>query len=232
MLSHFEYSNIGGCDKNDDSVGAAVKADNGVFVVADGLGGHRFGDVASKFVVGGFLECDIDTASKLETVFRGAQLGLIKLHGEYPGARTTAAVLAINGGQAIWGHVGDSRLYYFSGGRLAAFTADQSVSYKKYSGGQITHNEIAQDEDRSSLLCVLGGDRSEPNISGEIPLSPGDAFLLCTDGFWEYLNDEELLIDLLKSDTPRRWAEYMLLRHIRRTRRGNDNFSLITVFVG
>lgn len=59
----------------------------------------------------------------------------------------------------------------------------------------------------------------------------GDAFLLCSDGFWEYIYDQEMLADRLKAETPEQWAQLMLLRHIRRTPPGNDNFSLITVFV-
>ena len=67
--------------------------------------------------------------------------------------------------------------------------------------------------------------------AGQAELRPGDAFLLCSDGFWEYVYQEEMLADLLKAETPEGWARDMLLRHIRRTPPGNDNFSLITVFV-
>ena len=66
--------------------------------------------------------------------------------------------------------------------------------------------------------------------AGQARLRPGDAFLLCSDGFWEHVYQEEMLADLLKAETPKQWAEGMLLRHIRRTPPGNDNFSLITVF--
>ena len=60
---------------------------------------------------------------------------------------------------------------------------------------------------------------------------PGDAFLLCSDGFWEFVYNEEMQADLLKAETPVQWVRLMLLRHIRRTPPGNDNFSAIAVFV-
>lgn len=63
------------------------------------------------------------------------------------------------------------------------------------------------------------------------PAAPGDAFLLCSDGFWEFVYNEEMLADCLKARTPEEWGRLMLLRHICRTPTGNDNLSLIAVFV-
>ena len=137
--------------------------------------------------------------------------------------------LHLSRGKAAWAHIGDSRLYRFSGGKLAA-TRDHSVTYRKYLGGEISCTVIYHDEDRSSLLRVLGREPCSPETDGCETL-PRDAFLLCTDGFWEFVYIEEILIDLLKTRTPEEWAKLMLLRHIRRTPAGNDNFSLITVFV-
>ena len=90
--------------------------------------------------------------------------------------------------------------------------------------------DVYHDDDRSSLLRVLGKPNAKGD-SGEAAVKGGDAFLLCTDGFWEYVYQEEMLVDWLKSAAPEQWAEGMLLRHIRRAPPGNDNFSVITVFV-
>ena len=62
-------------------------------------------------------------------------------------------------------------------------------------------------------------------------LTPGDAFLLCSDGVWEYLDDEEIVIDLLKSENARQWAEYLLLRMMERLNEGNDNLTLLAVML-
>ena len=89
--------------------------------------------------------------------------------------------------------------------------------------------DVYHDDDRSSLLRVLGKETCSPE-TGSGTAKPGDAFLLCTDGFWEYVYQEEILADLLKSETPEQWVRFMLLRHIRRTPPGNDNFSVTAVF--
>ena len=154
-------------------------------------------------------------------------------HQTVPGQedmKTTAAALSIHEDTAVWGHMGDSRLYRFSGGALVQFTRDHSVTYMKYLGGEISYMDICHDDDRSSLLRVLGRAPCKPEAA-QSETAPGDAYLLCSDGFWEYVYREEILADLLKAETPQTWAESMLLRHIRRVPEGNDNFSLITVFV-
>ena len=143
--------------------------------------------------------------------------------------KTTAVALSVAGDRAVWGHVGDSRLYRFSAGTLTQETRDHSVTYMKYLGGEISYMDVYHDDDRSSLLRALGKLPCKPE-TGQARLQPGDALLLCSDGFWEYVYQEEMLADLLKAETPEQWAEGMLLRHIRRTPPGNDNFSLITVF--
>ena len=134
---------------------------------------------------------------------------------------------------AVWAHSGDSRLYYFHRGWIAAVTDDHSVAYKKYKAGEIDKDEIAFDEDQSALLRTLGGaDRFEPDVNGwpEL-LEPGDAFFLCSDGAWEFLKDEEILIDLLKAENAKHWAELMMLRMMDRIKGGNDNFTLQTIML-
>ena len=100
----------------------------------------------------------------------------------------------------------------------------------KYLGGEISYMDVYHDDDRASLLRVLGRPGCRPE-TGEAAVRPGDAFLLCSDGFWEFVYNEEMQADLLKSETPAAWVQSMLLRHIRRTPPGNDNFSVIAVFV-
>ena len=204
-LSACCYTNQGGRDHNEDSVRCC--AEQGVFVLSDGLGGHGSGEVASA------LAADI--------LFEGCSA--------QEEMKTTAVALSVAGDLAVWGHVGDSRLYRFSGGALSQETRDHSVTYMKYLGGEISYMDIYHDDDRPSLLRALGKLPCKPE-AGQAELRPGDAFLLCSDGFWEYVYQEEVLADLLKAETPEQWAQLMLLRHIRRTPPGNDNFSLITVF--
>lgn len=236
-LQAYSYSNQGGQDHNEDCVDFALRENGGVFVLADGLGGHQNGEEASALVTRMLLDAlsgmsQPDPAA-MDDAFRAAGAALLAAQAGGD-MKTTAVALQIQEDQALWGHVGDSRLYHFSDGEIVSMTRDHSVTYKKYLGGDISYAQIRGDEDRTSLLGVLGNAKKcEPEIlSAPCPLQEGDAFLLCSDGFWEYVWEEEMCIDLIKSETPERWAEYMLLRHIRRARPSYDNLSLIAVFVG
>ena len=234
QLSAYAYTNRGGRDHNEDSLRAS--AEQGIFVLADGLGGHRCGEVASQAAVDaiftGMAQAEALEEAGLLDLFRSANEELLRRQAQ-PGQeemRTTAVALKLAGSTAVWAHIGDSRLYRFSNGELAGVTADHSVTYRKFLGGEISYMDVYHDDDRSSLLRAMGNPVCTPE-GGEGPAGPGDAFLLCSDGFWEFVYNEEMLVDCLKSRTPEEWARRMLLRHIRRTPPGNDNFSLIAVFV-
>jgi len=145
--------------------------------------------------------------------------------------KTTVVALSVNGDQAAWAHAGDSRLYYLHNKAIEVYTEDHSVAYKKYLSGEITREQIGFDEDQSSLLRALGNPaRSQPDCRLlEHPIAPGDGFVLCSDGMWEYILDEEILVDFLKADCAQTWAELLLLRVMERIGPENDNLSIITV---
>lgn len=241
-LKYHEYTNVGGRDNNEDALACAVSDGRGVFVLCDGLGGHAHGETASRFAAEN-LKKMLEAVKTLEPevllkTFEFVNDALLKSkakHPEYKSMKTTASALCVDLGEgsAVWAHAGDTRIYFLSDGKIKSQTNDHSVSYKKYLNGEIRYGDINSDEDRSGLLSVMGNpDRFDPEASPEpAALKKGDAFLICTDGFWEYLMRDEILIDRLKSRTPEEWADFMLLRHITRTKKSHDNYSLITVFV-
>lgn len=234
-LTVYSYTNQGGRGHNEDCLRYCVDDGRGIFVLADGLGGHLSGEVASKIAVDTICNgCAAGQAMDQETL----KALLCKanqniLAGQNTAGqetmKTTAVVLYLEGEQVQWAYIGDSRLYHFSDGEVRQLTADHSVTYRKYLGGEISYMDICHDDDRSSLLRVLGKPSCVPE-TGEMGFKAGDAFLLCSDGFWEFVYNEEMLIDFLAAETPAQWAERMLLRHIRRTPEETDNFSLIAVF--
>lgn len=238
VFDKYEFSSQGGRSYNEDSVGSQVEGDHGIFVVADGLGGHSFGEVASACVrdtlLNGFPCQDGDPAQWLTEQIAEANQRVLALQQEKNSVlKSTVVALYVMGSRAIWAHAGDSRLYYIHEGRLKACTEDHSVAYKKYKAGEITKRELAFDEDQSRLLRSIGGlDHNEPVVRVyEELLSPGDAFLLCSDGAWEFLDDEEIVIDLLKSQSAQQWVEYLLLRMMERIKGGNDNLTMLAVML-
>lgn len=243
-LDAYLYTNPGGRSCNEDSAGWREADGEGLFVLADGLGGHLGGRQASALVVESLLDAwdreggeltGVDCRQWLEESIRGANRALLEAQDQAQNSmKSTAAALVVKDGWAAWAHVGDSRLYYLSGDQLCQTTRDHSVTFKKFLAGEICREDINFDEDRSSLLRVVGDEARCIPESGEPEgggVQAGDAFLLCSDGFWEYLFDEEVLIDYLKADSPEAWAERMLVRAMPRIRPGSDNLTLLTVFV-
>lgn len=217
------YTCEGGYDHNEDSVFCG----GDMFAVADGLGGHSGGGEASRAAVKYIAEhfSEADSPEEMSGLFEGANTAVRKLGG----GMTTVAAARLREGVFTFGNVGDSRVYYFRNGRVAAQTRDHSVCQAAVELGQITPEQIRGSEDRSQLLKVLGsGERLElKRLPEQIAAQSGDAFLLCTDGFWEHIHEHEMECDLAKSATPGEWSARMLKRLLLRTGNSGDNYTVI-----
>ncbi len=236
-ITYDEYSNCGDRTHNEDSLFCGERLQKGVFVVADGFGGNASGAVASGVAskaFGNSLAKSVAGSWSMRRAFEAADKELKseqKKHG-LADIRTTIAALHIDHGSAFLAHCGDSRIYYLSGSNMPMITADHSISYRKYQDGIIDYDEIRYDEDRHNLTESLGNPRVSPTIAKKkIALKSGDGFLLCTDGFWQNILDDEIYIDYLKSESTGRWLEFMLLRIMPRLKEDADNLSAICVMM-
>lgn len=222
------FTSAGGFEINEDS----FLCGDGVFAVADGLGGHADGEKASAEAVrclkeschGGY------TAESINNILESANSAVRALECE---ARTTVAAAFIEGRYFRCANVGDSRVYYFKNGSVALQTKDHSVCQASVDMGLMNSDEIRGNEDRSRLLKVLGSsERLNLKKNYEpVEIFSGDAFLVCSDGFWEYVTETEMEADLLKSDTAEKWMKYMLKRHLLASENKGDNYTLICGFM-
>ena len=223
------YTSAGGSDHNEDS----VYCGHGIYAAADGLGGHSGGAAASQAAVNYIANAAKRSGGVLEVgmaeLFEGANTAVRKLGG----GLTTIAAGALREGKFTLGNVGDSRVYYFRNGRVIAQTRDHSVCQAAVELGQLTSEQIRGSEDRVKLLKVLGNfDRLELKRQPEqIPAMNGDAFLICTDGFWEHVHEREMECDLVKSDSPTEWRDRMLKRLLLRTGNSGDNYTALCGFI-
>lgn len=239
MIDSFFFTVPGGREHNEDAIGQREIPGGTLFLLADGLGGHQRGAEASAQVITSMQEAsppedEEDLEQWLAHSIIQANDVLLQLQADSgSNMRSTLVALALTDNKAVWGHVGDSRLYCIRGGRLISYTNDHSVAYAKYKCGEITRAQIGKDEDQSSLLRSLGNPtRNQPDLASlGGPPQPGDGFLLCSDGVWEYLYDGEILADFCKSAFAEDWARRLLLRVMGRIQPGNDNLSLITIMV-
>lgn len=229
-------SDCGGRSINDDTVRIRQDEDGVCVFVGDGLGGYAGGGQASRAAAEAVLAASrrgsLLTKERLLSTADQADRAVRRLQEESQGnMKTTLVTLAIEDGRARWMHVGDSRLYHFRDGRLQFQTMDHSVSQMAVLMGEITREQIRFHEDRNRVLRALGGENAKPEISPTVMLTGGqDAFLLCTDGFWEYVYEPEMEQALRLAKDPEDWLERMKSLLQSRVPEDNDNFTAAAVF--
>ncbi|MCR5121473.1 MAG: protein phosphatase 2C domain-containing protein [Ruminococcus sp.] len=238
MLIYSSFSDKGDRDINEDSIAVAEKDGRYCFVLCDGLGGHGKGDLASASVTGSIIECfnEIGTEDKfLDTAMVKAQEKLLaeqKRIGAVNQMKTTAVVLLIHEDKFRYAYIGDSRLYHFRKNKVFSRTLDHSVPQMLVYAGDIKEKHIRCHPDRNRLLRVMGVEWDSPRyvITEVDTLRGGDAFLLCSDGFWEPIVEKEMCRLLKKSDGAEDWLTAMS-RTVKENGKGTnmDNYSAITV---
>ncbi len=234
-------SSSGGRSKNQDDADHFIHDGLAGWVLADGLGGHRGGGLASSLatraVVEACEECDRVTGDAVQRAAQAAQDLLHERqreHLEYSQMRTTLVLLLADPetNTALWGHVGDSRLYHFREGEIAARTKDHSAVQALVDAGELEPDEM-RDHSMGHRITRSLGDSGEANpevAESAAALQPGDAFLLCSDGFWEGVPEERMLDVLDGAASPDDWIDEMATYIEDTAEEGHDNYTAVAVF--
>jgi len=238
---HATISDPGGRKVNEDAAKSVLLSnEQGCWVVADGLGGHGGGDVASKIAVNSIIEAyqvkPEFSADELDNMLTAAHQAILQgqLDDDRSSTmRSTVVVLTVQNAKAWWAHVGDSRLYYFSLGLIVQQTKDHSVPQVMVDAGDICHDDIRHHEDRNRLTRSLGnnGKLRTTVLNHALPIADGDAFLLCTDGFWEFVTEADMQATLENSATPKDWLNAMQQLLLDRVPSSHDNYTATAIFV-
>ena len=205
------YSSIGGRENNEDACYAADYDDGCLLVVADGLGGCERGEVASNTAVEAIKEYYANTAAPdIEEAINLANSRVIDAQGEgKKKMKTTITVAQVKDDRAILAHVGDSRIYAFSDGQIVYQSIDHSASQMAVLVGKITPDQIRHHEDRNILTRALGVSYDLKVDMTSLGVWEYDALLLCSDGFWEYIVEEDMCKCLQQADSAEQWLEFM-----------------------
>ena len=192
-------SHVGKIRANNQDSGYAGSS---LFVVADGMGGHAGGDVASAMAIKRVIETDHDYASAedAEYALKSALLAANGLladtvfeHQELTGMGTTVSAIIRVGERIAIAHIGDSRIYRWRDDALEQITADHTFVQRLVDSGRITQEEAAVHPRRSVLMRVLGDVDSSPDIDTTVTdIRIGDRWLLCSDGLSSYVGDEKI----------------------------------------
>lgn len=208
-------------------------------ILADGLGGKAGGTLAAEQVIytakqlfANFEATRHDPETLLRTLVHDAHL-VIKINGfssQTEPHSTLVALILSPEGDAIWAHVGDSRLYRFDKDQCIDHTTDEGYIEKLVSGGKLTR-EAAKNHRHSHLLMnALGHSINEPFVTmgRQSGLKVGDAFLLCSDGLWHYFNDSELA-RAVHLKAPRQASEMLIEKAQERAQGKGDNCTMAIV---
>lgn len=184
-----------------------LDAERGVYAVADGMGGHAAGEVASRIAIEALGEAvdgdqlgrdaadSEETARRLEGAFLEGNRRIcdsVLTRGEWRGMGTTIVALVALRDRVVIGHVGDSRAYVLRDGELQRLTNDHSWVCEQVRLGLLTEEEAKRHPMRNIITRALGN-REELDVeTSEEPVRPGDIFLLCSDGLNSMLGDEEI----------------------------------------
>lgn len=239
MIQYAVFTDNGSREINEDRYGVAMHGDSYCFAVADGLGGHGNGEIAAQAAVDAVCTTFVDEGfsdSFFKTAFFAAQDAILhqqEILRAPSRMKTTLVVLVLHEGKAMWAHVGDTRLYSFKQGKMRGHTIDHSVPQMLAVSGEIEEKDIRHHPDRNRLMRVMGIRSEEPRFdaSPAMRLHGDNAYLLCTDGFWELIEDADMMRLHREALSPETWLSEMS-ELIRKNGEGSDmdNYTAIGVY--
>jgi serine/threonine protein phosphatase PrpC len=231
----------GGRANNQDAWHAELGSDCFCCVVCDGAGGHSGGAEAARLATDAAIRhwrlrpqtSPANAVAALDAADRAVR-GAQQEHPELSDMRTTGVVLEIepSSGLAAWASVGDSRLYFFRGREEPVRTRDHSLVEELLQAGLLSGDPSRTHPRRNVLTAALGGLETvvRPGPEG-LTLASGDALLLCSDGFWEYVFEPEIQAALLGGESAQRVLDVLERLLLQRAPPAHDNYTAILVRV-
>lgn len=199
-FSVYQISRKGGREKNEDRMGYCYTRESGLFALADGMGGHPEGEVASQLALqtmAALYQRDArpslaDPVKFLQEAVMAGHQQLLKYASEkglMDTPRTTVVACVLQGSNAYWAHCGDSRLYLVRGPKLVARTRDHS--YSELQDSLATVVPLVERYNRNVLFTCLGSPgKPVVDTAGPFTLQEGDRIMLCSDGLWGTVDDD------------------------------------------
>ena len=236
----YQESRKGARKANQDRVGYSYSRDALLMMLADGMGGHLHGEVASQIAVQFLTEAfqrearprladPLQFLTKAITNAHHALVDYAKVRTLTDTPRTTCVACVVQEGVAYWAHVGDSRLYHLREGRIHAQTRDHSRVQMLVDSGRIREEAIAAHPDRNKIFNCLGAHTPpQVELSRKTVLRQGDTLLLCSDGLWGPLSAKIIAGAVLSNEIMRAVPE-LLTQAEQRAGKDCDNLSAVAM---
>ena len=233
-FSVFQISRRGGRECNEDRMGYCYTRESSVFVLADGMGGHPEGEVAAQIAlqtVSALFQRQAKPALKDVPAFLSAAL-LAAHHqilryssdkGMLDSPRTTLVIAVLQGGSATWVHCGDSRLYMVRTGKLLTRTRDHSYM-------ELRNIPAGMERINRNVLFTCLGSPTKPiyDLTGPVKLEQGDRMLLCSDGLWGTLSDDEITQEMARQTVSQSVPE-LVEKALRKAGATSDNVTVLAL---
>ena len=245
-LNFAEISDIGGRQSNQDARSHSMREGKALFVVADGAGGHDGGELAAKTVVAAIASSfDADNAFNVAAMqahidaaiadVRAAKIG--QDHLKEMSATVAAVLLDLESGQAIWAHMGDTRIYQFRRAKVQRISKDHSIAQQFVDAGFWAYDNIRQHPQRNRLFAAIGAEGDTlPDISAPaIRFADGDVFLVCTDGMWEWADEDDMERTLADSASADEWLHKLraiVVEKASASGKARDNCTAYAIWLG
>ena len=235
-----QETRIGQRRQNQDRIAHWRTPECVLLAVADGLGGHAYGEVAAQMAIELLGEAFAreakpkiaDPGAFLFRVFGAAHAAILREADKRrldDTPRTVLVACIIQDGRACWTHVGDSRLYLLRQGRILHRTRDHTLVQQLIDEGRIREEAVATHPERNRLLQCIGGYQApRPDPASKAPLEKGDLLVLCSDGFWGTLTQRHILHALLTRPLDRAIPELVDLAEARAGGH-SDNISVVAL---
>jgi protein phosphatase len=207
-LEAHQLTSKGDREQNQDYAMYRVCGRYGLFVVADGLGGHQAGEKASQFFCQGLL----NQAANYQSLIQNSKKNAEEIFSSWidaavngmrdsfqddtaiENAYTTCVILYLDKNITAIAHCGDSRIYRMNKERVLWRTKDHSINQQRLARGHLSEKEMGEHPDQNKITRTINAlKKHEADIKIYPPMEKGETFLLCSDGFWEYLQKQDLL---------------------------------------
>ena len=205
-----------------------------VFAIADGMGGHSAGEIASFIAVNAVNKLPENTNAipgSIESCFQSANAKILEISKSFEstkGMGTTLTMAFIEKMTAFIGHVGDSRAYLISANEIKQLTSDHSVVAELIRSGCISKDDARNHPQRNAIIRSLGNEDDVKVDILEVSVNFGDYLVLCTDGLHNMLSDDEIKNIILASDSPQAASDRLI--DFSKLRGGHDNISVVIVY--
>lgn len=207
------------------------------FVVADGMGGHAGGEVASQIAVDEIRKClelqwdaEVSPQKLMQDAIDKANQAIIKDQDSHPmrsDMGTTVVVLLFRDEQPWYCHIGDSRLYRLHGAKIEQISEDHTWIARAIQTGVVNPDEAKNHPWRHMLLQCLGREDLKSITAREVEWQPGDRFLICSDGLTEELSDDRISQQLKNIRNCQQAAETLI--ESAKSRGGRDNITVVII---